>query len=157
MPSPKLTLVFEFLDQDLKKYLDVCENGMEPQIIKWFLFQLLQVRGFWSLVFQRVEPARATRELSDARVREKRHSQGNFCFFFTSTDAPAALECGCLWRACDCSILCFFCLASCPVCPKRPGCSILCLLVAAGHCVLPLPPRPPPRLEAAKPSHQPRG
>lgn len=39
----KLTLVFEFLDQDLKKYLDVCENGMEPQIIKWFLFQLLQV------------------------------------------------------------------------------------------------------------------
>jgi len=40
----QLTLVFEFLDQDLKKYLDVCENGMEPQIIKWFLFQLLQVQ-----------------------------------------------------------------------------------------------------------------
>lgn len=38
----KLTLVFEFLDQDLKKYLDVCENGMEASITKWFLFQLLQ-------------------------------------------------------------------------------------------------------------------
>jgi len=38
----KLTLVFEFLDQDLKKYLDVCEKGMEPGITKWFLFQLLQ-------------------------------------------------------------------------------------------------------------------
>jgi len=37
-----LTLVFEFLDQDLKKYLDVCENGMEPTITKWFLYQLLQ-------------------------------------------------------------------------------------------------------------------
>jgi hypothetical protein len=29
--------------QDLKKYLDVCENGMEPTITKWFLYQLLQV------------------------------------------------------------------------------------------------------------------
>ena len=38
----KLTLVFEFLDQDLKKYLDVCENGLEPSITKWLLFQLLQ-------------------------------------------------------------------------------------------------------------------
>jgi cyclin-dependent kinase len=42
----KLTLVFEFLDQDLKKYLDVCENGMEPSITKWFLFQLLQGIAF---------------------------------------------------------------------------------------------------------------
>jgi serine/threonine protein kinase len=25
----KLTLVFEFLDQDLKKYLDVCDTGEE--------------------------------------------------------------------------------------------------------------------------------
>ena len=37
----KLTLVFEYLDQDLKKYLDVCEGGLEPKILKSFLFQLI--------------------------------------------------------------------------------------------------------------------
>jgi cyclin-dependent kinase len=30
----KLTLVFEYLDQDLKKYLDVCEKGLETPIMK---------------------------------------------------------------------------------------------------------------------------
>jgi len=39
----KLTLVFEFLDQDLKKYLDACgDNGLEPYTVKSFLYQLLQ-------------------------------------------------------------------------------------------------------------------
>lgn len=38
----KLTLVFEYLDQDLKKYLDVCEGGLEPIVVKCFLFQLLK-------------------------------------------------------------------------------------------------------------------
>ena len=37
----KLTLVFEFLDQDLKKYLDVCDSGLGLPILKSFLFQLL--------------------------------------------------------------------------------------------------------------------
>ena len=37
----KLTLVFEFLDQDLKKYLDVCDSGLGLPIMKSFLFQLL--------------------------------------------------------------------------------------------------------------------
>uniref|UniRef100_A0A7S2K0W0 Cyclin-dependent kinase 2 homolog n=1 Tax=Leptocylindrus danicus TaxID=163516 RepID=A0A7S2K0W0_9STRA len=37
----KLTLVFEFLDQDLKKYLDVCDGGLSLPILKSFLFQLL--------------------------------------------------------------------------------------------------------------------
>lgn len=37
----KLTLVFEYLDQDLKKYLDVCDGGMDLKIVKSFLFQLL--------------------------------------------------------------------------------------------------------------------
>lgn len=38
----KLTLVFEFLDQDLKKYLDVCgDAGLDPPILKSFLYQLL--------------------------------------------------------------------------------------------------------------------
>lgn len=37
----KLTLVFEFLDQDLKKYLDVCDSGLDPPILKSFLFQFL--------------------------------------------------------------------------------------------------------------------
>jgi len=42
----KLTLVFEYLDQDLKKYLDVCENGLEPVIIQSFLYQLLRGVAF---------------------------------------------------------------------------------------------------------------
>jgi cyclin-dependent kinase len=37
----KLTLVFEYLDQDLKKYLDVCDGGLDSTIVKSFLFQLL--------------------------------------------------------------------------------------------------------------------
>ena len=37
----KLTLVFEFLDQDLKKYLDVCDSGLDIPILKSFLYQLL--------------------------------------------------------------------------------------------------------------------
>jgi len=38
----KLTLVFEYLDQDLKKYLDVCEGGLDDTILKSFLYQLLR-------------------------------------------------------------------------------------------------------------------
>jgi cyclin-dependent kinase len=39
----RLTLVFEYLDQDLKKYLDACgEEGLDPYTVKSFLFQLLQ-------------------------------------------------------------------------------------------------------------------
>lgn len=36
----KLTLVFEYLDLDLKKYLDQVEGGLELQIIKQLLYQL---------------------------------------------------------------------------------------------------------------------
>jgi len=38
----KLTLVFEFLDQDLKKYIDSCNGKMELGNIKSFLYQLLK-------------------------------------------------------------------------------------------------------------------
>jgi len=39
----KLTLVFEYLDQDLKKFIDSCVNGkMQPMQIKSFLYQLLR-------------------------------------------------------------------------------------------------------------------
>merc|ERR1711988_544809 len=38
----KLTLVFEFLDQDLKKYIDSCNGKMELMAIKSFLYQLLK-------------------------------------------------------------------------------------------------------------------
>eukprot|EP00771_Trimastix_marina_P003872 gnl/Trimastix_PCT/584.p1 GENE.gnl/Trimastix_PCT/584~~gnl/Trimastix_PCT/584.p1 ORF type:complete len:322 (-),score=93.93 gnl/Trimastix_PCT/584:77-970(-) len=37
----KLTLVFEYLDQDLKKYLDQNRGRLDPMIIKCFLYQLL--------------------------------------------------------------------------------------------------------------------
>lgn len=38
----KLTLVFEHLDQDLKKYLDSSTYGIESHIIKSFMYQLLK-------------------------------------------------------------------------------------------------------------------
>lgn len=38
----KLTLVFEYLDQDLKKLLDMTENGLDPATTKSFLYQLLK-------------------------------------------------------------------------------------------------------------------
>ena len=38
----KLTLVFEYLDQDLKKLLDQCEGGLDPATTKSFLYQLLR-------------------------------------------------------------------------------------------------------------------
>ncbi|KAK1936315.1 putative cell division control protein 2 [Babesia divergens] len=37
-----LTLVFEYLDQDLKKLLDVCDGGLESSTTKSFLYQLLK-------------------------------------------------------------------------------------------------------------------
>jgi len=37
----KLTLVFEYLDQDLKKLLDGCSNNLDQLSIKKYLYQLL--------------------------------------------------------------------------------------------------------------------
>lgn len=42
----KLTLVFEYLDQDLKNYMDHCEGGLEPGILKKLLYQLLKGIAF---------------------------------------------------------------------------------------------------------------
>jgi len=42
----KLTLVFEYLDQDLKKYLDECGGEMSKQTIKSFMYQLLRGVAF---------------------------------------------------------------------------------------------------------------
>jgi len=38
----KLTLVFEFLDQDLKKLLDMCDGGLDLSTTRSFLYQLLR-------------------------------------------------------------------------------------------------------------------
>jgi len=38
----KLTLVFEYLDQDLKKHMDECGGALPPPKIKAFLYQLLR-------------------------------------------------------------------------------------------------------------------
>ena len=45
----KLTLVFEYLDQDLKKYLDVCEGGLDATVVKSFMYQLLTGVAFCHL------------------------------------------------------------------------------------------------------------
>ncbi|EWM26304.1 protein serine threonine kinase [Nannochloropsis gaditana] len=42
----KLTLVFEYLDQDLKKYLDTCESGLDLPVLQSFLYQLLHGVAF---------------------------------------------------------------------------------------------------------------
>lgn len=38
----KLTLVFEYLDQDLKKYLDHCDGRSDMGVLQSFLFQLIR-------------------------------------------------------------------------------------------------------------------
>ena len=38
----RLMLVFEYLDQDLKTYLDVSEGGVDYPILKSFMYQLLR-------------------------------------------------------------------------------------------------------------------
>jgi len=43
----KLYLVFEFLDQDLKKYMDSCgPEGLSPDLVKSYLYQLLKGIAF---------------------------------------------------------------------------------------------------------------
>jgi cyclin-dependent kinase len=42
----KLTLVFEYLDQDLKKHMDECGGALPPIKIKSFMFQLLRGIAF---------------------------------------------------------------------------------------------------------------
>jgi cyclin-dependent kinase 17 len=37
-----LTLVFEYLDRDLKQYMDECGNVLSPNNVRLFLFQLLR-------------------------------------------------------------------------------------------------------------------
>ncbi len=38
----RLYLVFEFVDQDLKKYLDACEGFLSPDLILSYSFQILR-------------------------------------------------------------------------------------------------------------------
>ena len=42
----KLTLVFEYCDQDLKKYFDSCNDEIEPETVKSFMQQLLRGLAF---------------------------------------------------------------------------------------------------------------
>ncbi|XP_041752308.1 cyclin-dependent-like kinase 5 isoform X2 [Coregonus clupeaformis] len=42
----KLTLVFEFCDQDLKKYFDSCNGDLDPETVKSFMYQLLKGLAF---------------------------------------------------------------------------------------------------------------
>lgn len=42
----KLTLVFEYCDQDLKKYFDSCNGEIDQDIVKSFLYQLLRGLAF---------------------------------------------------------------------------------------------------------------
>ena len=42
-----LYLVFEWLDQDLKKYMDTCGvGGMKPELVKSYMFQLVRGMDF---------------------------------------------------------------------------------------------------------------
>lgn len=42
----KLTLVFEYCDQDLKKYFDSCNGEIDQDIVKSFMYQLLRGLAF---------------------------------------------------------------------------------------------------------------
>ena len=44
---PRLYLVFEWVDQDLKKYMDTCgSGGMKPELVKSYMFQLIRGMDF---------------------------------------------------------------------------------------------------------------
>ena len=44
---PHLYLVFEWLDKDLRKYMDTCgKDGMKPELVKSYMFQLIRGLGF---------------------------------------------------------------------------------------------------------------
>ncbi|KAJ3440097.1 hypothetical protein M0813_18113 [Anaeramoeba flamelloides] len=40
--NKKLCLIFEFLDQDLKKHMDSCEGLLDPKLIKSYMYQMLK-------------------------------------------------------------------------------------------------------------------
>uniref|UniRef100_A0A2P2I2G9 Cyclin-dependent kinase 5 homolog n=2 Tax=Hirondellea gigas TaxID=1518452 RepID=A0A2P2I2G9_9CRUS len=42
----KLTLVFEYCDQDLKKYFDALNGEIDPEVVKSFMYQLLRGLDF---------------------------------------------------------------------------------------------------------------
>ena len=42
----KIFLVFEFLDQDLKQYLDLTDSVMPPKVLKAYLYQMLSGLSF---------------------------------------------------------------------------------------------------------------
>jgi len=42
----KLTIVFEYCDQDLKKYFDSCQGEIEANVVKSFMYQLLRGLSF---------------------------------------------------------------------------------------------------------------
>ena len=42
----RLYLVFEFLDKDLKKYMDSCTGLLQPQLVKSYMFQLCRGMAF---------------------------------------------------------------------------------------------------------------
>lgn len=42
----KITLVFEYCDQDLKKYFDTCGGEIDQQVVKSFMYQLLKGLSF---------------------------------------------------------------------------------------------------------------
>ncbi|KAL1227508.1 Cyclin-dependent-like kinase [Trichinella pseudospiralis] len=44
--SRRLTLVFEYCDQDLKKYFDSLNNEIDPQMVKSLMYQLLRGLAF---------------------------------------------------------------------------------------------------------------
>ena len=48
----KLYLVFEFLDKDLKKYMESCSGLLSPLLVKSYLFQCLKnINNVWEELF----------------------------------------------------------------------------------------------------------
>ncbi|CAM9425944.1 unnamed protein product [Ascophyllum nodosum] len=42
----KLWLIFEWVDQDLKRYMNSCKQNLEPMLIKSYLYQMLKALAF---------------------------------------------------------------------------------------------------------------
>ena len=82
----KLYLVFEFLDQDLKKYMDSCgPSGMDGELVKSYLFQLVRGIAFCRHVHTRTQ---SWRNFFEARQHRPEHlrTQGHAVCIFEGTN-----------------------------------------------------------------------
>ena len=80
-----LNLIFEYCDQDLKKYFDSCNGEIDPNIVQSFFWQLLQGLSYChdhSVLHRDLKPQNLL--LTKVRFRFRFRFDESFLFFFVS-------------------------------------------------------------------------